>query len=323
MRSNKILIIGSLPPPIGGVSIHVQRLLHHLEKNGILYKYIDLKTSSKSSIIIKIFSHNRIHLHCSNVFLRFMMTFFGVIFLKKIDFTLHGDLGRYNSKFKNALDLLSIYLSNTPILLNQKSYSKAKRYNRNSILGSSFYSPNYEKEVLRKDIMKSILEHKNKFQFQFCTNAYNLSFDKDNHEIYGLFELIELFAIYSQFSLVISDPSGAYQNAILNKKIILSENILLISCQHSFYKVIELSDGMIRNTTTDGDSISVKEGLYLNKLVYCTSVVERPKESIIYKKGTFISILQKQQFLKQDVKAHYSKQDFEKKMFENILLYKL
>jgi len=320
--SNKILIIGSLPPPIGGVSIHVQRLLYHLEKNKILYKYIDLNTSSKSSIIIKIFSHNRIHLHSSNVFLRFMMSFFGVIALKKVDFTLHGDLGRYNSKFKNSLDFLSIYLSNIPILLNQKSYSKAKRYNQNSVLGSSFYSPNYEAEVLNKDIMTSILEHKNKFQFQFCTNAYNLSFDKDNHEIYGLFELIDLFAMYSQFSLVISDPSGAYLNAIRNRRIEISENILLISCQHSFYKVIELSDGMIRNTTTDGDSISVKEGLYLNKLVYCTSVVERPMHTIVYKKGEFAAILDCRNFLKGFRNDYDSKMYLDSKMRENILLYK-
>jgi len=319
---NKILIIGSLPPPIGGVTIHVKRLLYHLDENEVPYKYIDLRNNAKISIIKLFLTHKRIHLHTSNVYLRFTITFIGILFQKKIDFTLHGDLGRYNSKFKNSLDIFAIYLAKIPILLNSKSLEKAKRYNKNSVIGSSFYSPNYKDELMNPQIISTILSHKNKFHFQFCTNAYNLSFDKEDQEIYGLFELIELFANYTQFSLVISDPSRAYHREILNRKIKLTKNILLISCQHSFYKVIEMSDGMIRNTTTDGDSISVKEGLYLNKLVYCTSVVERPKQVIIYSKGNFSSILQRQEFLKELKKPKSSKKMLERKMLDNILLYK-
>lgn len=322
MNSARILIIGSKPPPIGGVTIHVNRLLYHLEVHGVSFMYLDLKDVTFGTLIKEIIQHSKIHIHSSNVYVRFLITFLGFILFKKVDFTLHGDLGRYNSKFKNYLDIFAIYLSSTPILLNSKSFEKAKRYNKNSVISSSFYSPNYEDELLKPQIRSSILNHKNKFQFQFCTNAYNLSFDKENQEIYGLFELIELFAIYTQYSLVISDPSGAYLSEIQNRKIELTKNILLISCQHSFYKVIEMSDAMIRNTTTDGDSISVKEGLYLNKLVYCTSVVERPNQVIVYSKGEFLSILQQQEFLKELKLPKNTKKMLESKMLENILLYK-
>lgn len=34
-----LLILGSLPPPIGGVTIHVKRLLEFLEKKSISYSF--------------------------------------------------------------------------------------------------------------------------------------------------------------------------------------------------------------------------------------------------------------------------------------------
>ena len=40
-----VLILGSLPPPVGGVSIHVQRLVDALEKNAIPFSFLSLKSS--------------------------------------------------------------------------------------------------------------------------------------------------------------------------------------------------------------------------------------------------------------------------------------
>ena len=40
-RKKEILIIGCLPPPIGGLSIHVERLLNVLKAENIEYSFID------------------------------------------------------------------------------------------------------------------------------------------------------------------------------------------------------------------------------------------------------------------------------------------
>lgn len=40
---------------------------------------------------------------------------------------------------------------------------------------------------------------------------------------------------------------------------------------------------IIRNTPTDGDSLSVKEALYLHKPILATDAVSRPKGVILFK----------------------------------------
>ena len=50
-----------------------------------------------------------------------------------------------------------------------------------------------------------------------------------------------------------------------------------------FVSLLIKTDGFIRNTTTDGDSISIHEAIFNNVLVFCTSVVDRPEHTILYK----------------------------------------
>lgn len=42
MSKAQILIIGKIPPPIGGVTIHIQRLIQCLQNNDIEYQYLSL-----------------------------------------------------------------------------------------------------------------------------------------------------------------------------------------------------------------------------------------------------------------------------------------
>lgn len=46
-----------------------------------------------------------------------------------------------------------------------------------------------------------------------------------------------------------------------SRKIDIPWNVLFITEAHSFYEVMKLTDGMIRNTMTDDDALSVKESL--------------------------------------------------------------
>jgi hypothetical protein len=61
----------------------------------------------------------------------------------------------------------------------------------------------------------------------------------------------------------------------------LNDNILLLPFLHDFNAVLKETDSMIRYTTTDGDSISVKEALYAGKSVIATNVVDRPHDVIL------------------------------------------
>ena len=292
MKKRKLLLIGKIPPPIGGVTIHVNRLLEKLEmfySGKFCYKNL-----SKLNIILApyyLLKFPVFHLHSSNVYIRFYFAFLSKFLFSKCIITIHGDVGRYKNKYKNRLDENTLKLAEYPILLNSKSYNQSIILNDKSKLFSSFIPPNMETEDLNYEIKNKIIEFKTKYNQVFCTNAYNLSRDKYNQEIYGIFEIIAFFKINPAIGLVFSDPSGAYKEEFNRISFNLPSNILHINQQHSFFEVLKLSNFSIRNTSTDGDSISVKESLYLNKITFCTNIVSRPNGVILYERGQFHQML--------------------------------
>lgn len=39
----KIMLLGTLPPPIGGVTVHIRRLMGELKKEGVSFSFVDLR----------------------------------------------------------------------------------------------------------------------------------------------------------------------------------------------------------------------------------------------------------------------------------------
>lgn len=293
-KSNSVLLIGRTPPPTGGVTIHVKRLLDKLKKN-YSGKYV-FKALNKKNVFFSLFfllKFRFFHIHTSNVYLRLYYVVLGKIFNSKCIITIHGDVGRYNSKLKNKFDSLTLKWAAYPILLNDNSLRKALKFNKNSILLSSFIPPNMDNEYLSKHLEDKIIKFKCFYKTVFCTNAYNFSKDKNGDEIYGIFEIINYFIKNPDKGLIFSDPSGGYFLEFKKRNLKLPKNILHLTDSHSFFKVLEHSVFSIRNTITDGDSISVKESLFLNKLTFCTDVVSRPIGVFLYKRGQLNQTLNK------------------------------
>ena len=89
---------------------------------------------------------------------------------------------------------------------------------------------------------------------------------------------INYFKNRPDYLFCISDPSGNYYDKYKNQ---LISNVIFITESHSFYKVIKLVDVVLRYTATDGDALSVKEGLYLRKKVIATDCVDRAGGGIL------------------------------------------
>jgi len=275
----RLLLIGTLPSPIGGVTIHTKRLIDYLKNENISFSFYDYKRQGWLTGLRLFFKSQIIHLHSSSPYLRFMTSFIGFFLNKTLIITYHGNLLRF-SKVGNLFDLLSVFFSNIPIVLNKSSLEVAKKYNQKSILLSAFIIPSKTKK-LPISIYRKINKLKER-HYLFCTNAFDVSFDKNGNEIYGIIPLLKKFSIQDKLSLIISDPSGNYQKFIKEKKIRINNNILFISQPHDFFEVLKLSDAFIRNTTTDGDSLSINEALYLNKTVFATDIVSRPNGCVKY-----------------------------------------
>lgn len=282
---SKILIIGKIPPPIGGVTIHVSRLLDALSEAGVSYKFIPLTTFSVPKILFSLPFYKAFHLHTNSVKFQILIVWWGNLFRRKSIVTIHGDLaGLNNQVFSNRLKLLK--MASIPIVLNQKSFLIAKERNRNVQLVSSFIFP--RKQTAINDRLRAIVScFRSRYKFIYATNAYGMSFDGSNQEIYGIIDLISVFKDKPEYGLIISDPSSQYKQYIDQSQLYLTNNILLISEEHSYFEILKCVDASIRNTSTDGDSLSVKESLVLKKLTFATDIVSRPSGIITYKRGDY------------------------------------
>lgn len=286
LKKINVLILGKIPPPIGGVTIHVRRLLLKLSlQKKITYSFKEISIIELLKFPFYYKKYDKLHLHSSSPILRFLIAIFCKVFNCKLIITFHGNINRYRSKWLNFLDINTIKLASLPIVLNESSLKVALKYNSNSEKITSFITPLLKEEKISLSVQESIEKLKENTNILFCTNAYNQTFDKNDIEIYGIFEILDFFKNHPNLGLVFSDPSGAYQEKIKNENIILPQNILIITENHSFYKILFLCDVSIRNTSTDGDSLSVKESLYLQKTTFCTNVVSRPKGVILFERG--------------------------------------
>lgn len=276
----KLLIVGKTPPPIGGVTVHVQRLLSALNYKDIEYNFIYLKKNNLYKIFYYFFLYDVIHLHTSSPFLRCIFSVWSKLSFSKILITYHGDVGRF-SFLNNCFDYLSIYFADYPLVLNEKSLTNAIKINKNTFKVSAFIPP----DDVRNDLIvdKLIDDFISNYEYVFCTNAFNVSFDVNGYEIYGISSLIDIFNKNNEIGLIFSDPSGCYYEFLKNNLNNIPSNISIISFNHDFINVLKKTNAFIRATTTDGDSLSVKEALFLGKYVVASDCVSRPDGVFVYK----------------------------------------
>jgi hypothetical protein len=282
-----VLILGTMPEVagIGGVSIHVQRLLKWLDKSGYKCDFCDYKISNRNQQLQAIFTHKVVHVHVSNPCLRFFYIICCILFRSKSVLTIHGNVGRF-TKIKNFFDRISIKLCNVPILINNNSYNIAKQWNRRAVLLPAFLPP-IEDESLPDTITQVIEKARREGRQIVVTNASAVSYTVNGEEIYGIEFLIKYFGANPDYELLISDPTGRYRAKYLNANL---TNIVFLTEPHSFFELMKSSDIMIRNTATDGDSLSVREGLYIGIKVLATDRVDRPDGVSLFRYNDIESI---------------------------------
>lgn len=291
-----ILIIGKLPPPIGGVRVHVHRLIAKLEARGLAFDFYDLSKKSPLGLLRRLSQYPLVHLHTSSPWLQLILAAVCRLMGTRTIVTYHGNLGRFD-RLRNLVTNFSILLTHQPIVLNQESWEKAHVWNKKTLMMKA-YIPASAPLVLPQKLDLSVLKYKNGHAYTFCTNASTLSTDKNGREIYGVSDLIDHFSTNPKACLMISDPSGDYERMYRKKYFQLPENVLLISEPHDFEAILHYADAFIRNTTTDGMSISIDEALVAGKTVFATNCVSRQSGCILYsdlKDIDFIEMLSTQE----------------------------
>ncbi len=286
----RMTVVGTAPPPIGGVTVHVKRLCDNLALAGFRVEFVDLRRLDKISVLLAVLRSNLVHLHISSPTALCLLVILARAFRTRCVITVHGNLARYTG-IRRPLMRLALSSCSVPILLNPESFRTARSINSDSRLLSAYIPPVGE-EVLPRDLLVAIKTHQLRFKKNgpiIISNAYRMAFTQAGREIYGIRELID-WAGARGLGVVISDPSGDYfrwasQNSAE------TAHVLFLANPHSFLAALCFCDIFVRNTITDGDSISIHEALSLNKSVWATNVVSRPQGTFCYDHINEIDIL--------------------------------
>lgn len=282
-NQKKLLIVGATPPPIGGVSIHLERVLIWMKLKDYKFSFCSTQQGYVSNILKSSKNHQVVHLHISNsklrIFLIFILRF---ILRKKVIITVHGKIGKHKGFVDYNLDKLALRLVNIPILLNNTTFELSRKINSKSVIFTPFIPPLnkiLDLSLTLKDKLDTFLLHSNQI---FCTNASSLAYDQTGNEIYGITSLVKVFSeLNEDKKLIISDPTGKNLD-YCKKNLTITKNIFFITQPHNFSGIIDLSNCFIRATTTDGDSLSVKESLHFKTPVIASNCIERADTVITY-----------------------------------------
>lgn len=286
-KNADVLIIGTVPSTagVGGVTIHVSRLCDALSNLGENFQLCDYKKLPLFHQIKMIRACHLVHLHVSNPYLRLFYVMLSKAFSKKVILTFHGNLGRYGA-LKNHIDLSALRHCDVPVMINEGSFQKAKTYNPKAVLISA-YIPSAEHQELSVDIMSIVESVRNTGKTMVVTNASYMQFAKTGEEVYGIHFLVNCFKDRPDYHLLVSDPSGQYYRHYEGA---CPDNVNFITKEHSFTALVRHADVMIRATSTDGDSLSVREALDSGVRVLATDCVDRPDGVELFKYNDGVSL---------------------------------
>ena len=298
----KIVFVGPIPPPIGGVSIHIQRLSQMLRKEGHIISFIDespiIKVDTFNLRSLDIFPYLKIiksadivHLHSSVTIFRLFHLFICLIFKKNTVLTLHS--WRVESKISQYFQRKLFSKIKKIICVNHDIYQKINL--NNTIVQAAFIPPDMSVEPeLPKHVEQWIKEQKTQNKIIIASNAYRLDIF-NSIDLYGLdmaIKLIDFLVNEHKLNValifVVTTLNQNEKLFYIYKKIIrekkLTGNILLIhEKKMSYVKLIQKSDLTCRLTNTDGDALSIREAIHLNKPIIASDSAKRPDGTITFK----------------------------------------
>lgn len=298
---NKFIIYGILPPPFGGVSIHLKRFKNYLGNCGTNFVFVHSNNPNQKHAFMKLFcsqlnlEKNIIHLHGFQTGKKLLFLLFLMFFCRKnVVVTIHNDrfLLDYNS-LKNIKKIIAkVFYSNISHIISVNPDSKYSFITANKISVIPAFIPPAPDETDIKQLPEIFHQIRKKHKFLITANASTISF-YNNQDLYGIDLSIQLMKRlvnrgYKQIGFIYVIPdTGDYDYYDKMKRQV--ENNNLPECFHFYTQpvaypaVINMCDLFIRQTNTDGDALSIREALTLQKPAIASDVCKRPKGTILFK----------------------------------------
>lgn len=309
--NHKLVIVGPYPPPIGGVSMHIQRL-HHLLNNRDIEHVIYSHTAAEKKEDNILVPENRLkwwlsafrcaketvfHFHSyawRHRILIGMMGFLG----KNVILTIHSEhtiKEQINNVSPVKRAILVFALRNMRLIIavspRIKSFlvSLGVRVDRIECI-PAYISPVVKTEEIA-EIPETVFDFANNHHPVLVANASSIVFF-ENQDVYGIDMCIDLCsrlkADFPQIGFVFCLPeTGDYEYFCEMKQRVrenqLGESFLFQTKACQMYPIIMKSDLFVRPTSVDGYSVSVSEAIHFKIPVVASDVCARPAGTILFK----------------------------------------
>ena len=317
-KYNSILLVGTYPPPLGGVSIYLKRLKCLLSNNGYQISAFNMTQQQlfRGHNIIRfltmtLFHHfNVIHVH--GYPFRLLKIIMILRKLKKFQLYITDHNPRLFEENKDIRKRINFYKKIIPrldylIVVGSIILQEYSKYGvilpKKVLVQPAFIPPKLEEE---KDILKTY--PKKLFNFLeihkpiIISNAFRIVF-YNRVDLYGLDMCIELTVRLKQkfpnigFFFALADETNniEYLN-IMKKRIIelrIEDNFYFITGQREIWPLFKRVNLMIRPTYSDGYGSSIAEALYFGCPVVASDVCSRTDGTVLFKNRDLEDLLSK------------------------------
>lgn len=297
MKRTKVLVVGSYPPPVGGITTHVFRLQERVcQDERVDMNVLDLKKMKlfgENGValgfwdsFVFLFFCNLVHVHISNNAKVAIVALFRALG-KKVIYTHH------NSVTGNEFVFYLVRLLSNGVVFVNSSFASKMNVAESEVVIPAFLPP-FKTPGLREDVRLFL----NNYNYVVAINAYSLNYISGG-EVYGIDLLVDAVSRINnsrcferKVCVVFFDPSGAYAkydfkgvDALTNPAFKRFEGDDL-----SYFDLLKSCDLSLRPTRTDGDALSIRESLFLGVPVVASDCVERPVGVTLFESGNAVSL---------------------------------
>jgi glycosyltransferase involved in cell wall biosynthesis len=288
----KILLIGPMPLPSGGVSVHISRLLRkskkhpHLELAVFDLRKLKLFRSNETSggvisLLFFFLAAHVVHIHLSHpvkVFVARVCKLFG----KKILYTQHNQ-----REWKNQSSQAMINLASRILLV----FDPGEIPSNGKVI-PAFIPPDKVGELSGE--LKSKIASYKKVILSIRSDNNGRAGEEDLYGFDLILKAVKEIPIIENTALLLVDPSGSsflkYKGEL--KEVIEHSGIEVICINENldFPALLSKADLFIRASRSDGDSLSVREALQAGVTVLASDCVSRPEGCILFKSGDAVDL---------------------------------
>lgn len=321
IHNTTVALLGIYPPPIGGVSVHIQRVMDRLGQQHNKVYFFDTEqplrrkwfTGYLFSLAAFLFKKRPHEVHYHSNYLRSSFAdLFVIIFLKKLlkyrVAIIEHDCRHLYRRSRLFKKFYCWILSKTDQLVligtsTQKSYEENNITfpNVSSVEGAFLPPVAYNISCIMERYPSSLFTFLKDFTPIILVNASHLMLIK-GADVYGLDLCIDMMVSiknrYPDAGLLIvlarmnnADYFHELQRHMKNKGV--AENVYVVQDDQELWPLFKYVDVFIRPTRSDGASVSLQEALHFNVPSIASDVCKRPPGAITHGTGDALDLAHK------------------------------